>query len=191
MEEIEALVKAERSLKKKDNEVFVMKEKEKQEPKPKQKRHYSDAQKEAMIERLRLAREKAQKVKEMKGTIKEVVKEEHVEEFNERSKKFAEKSINEKLEIIEKKKQEQKTRTYNRPAQEIKQVKAEQPKVEQPKVEQPKVEPKAEPKVEPAQVQPVQPVQVQPVQVQPVQPQLKYYMPTKSYYKKHNLFNLV
>jgi len=175
MEEIEALIKAEKALKK--NDVFEITDREETKPKEKQKRHYSDSQKEALRERLTLAREKAKQIREMKSTIKEVIKDENHEEFKEKTKKYAEQSINERIAMIMKKKEEKKV--YNRPTQEIKQnkpVKAEPVKAEPVKAEPVKQEVK----------QSVPVVPVVPVAPQKVIP--KYYLPKKSYFNKHGLF---
>jgi len=138
------------------------------EPKPKQKRHYSDAQKEAMTERLRLAREKSKQVREIKKDIKEVIKNDEIEEYKEKAKKFVDKSIDGKMEKLQEIKQK---RTYNPPKQEI----------------QAPIKPKPEPVVVPTvPAQPAQPAQPPP----PPQPQRpKYFLPKMSYAKKHNFLN--
>ena len=145
----------------------------KQEPKPepvketkaKQKRHYSDAQKQAMTERLKNAREKSKQVRELKKDIKEVIKTDEIEEYKEKAKKFVDKSLDDKLEKLQEIKQK---RTYNPPKQEI----------------QAPIKPKPEPVVVPTvPAQPAQPAQ-------PPQPQRpKYFLPKMSYVMKHGFNN--
>lgn len=138
------------------------------EPKIKQKRFYSEAQKEAMSERLRLAREKSKQVRELKKDIKGVIKNDEIEEYKEKAKKFVDKSIDDKLEKLQEIKQK---RTYNPPKEEIQgPMKPRMQVQEQPKQEQ------VAPKVPAVQIQP-----------QPERP--KYFLPKMSYAKKHNFFN--